>query len=156
MRQPEPVLLQLLRFGAVGAVGVVVNLLVFNGLMLIPGVELPGKSLYAVAAATLVAIGVNWVGNRYWAFSASRSEDAAREGIQFLVVSLAGMLIPVGCVWFSQTVLGLHGLVADNVAGNAVGLALGTLFRFVLYRVWVFAPRARSGEETRRAATLVG
>ena len=34
--------------------------------------------------------------------------------------------------------LGLTSPVADNIAANVVGLALGTLFRFLMYRTVVF------------------
>jgi putative flippase GtrA len=38
-------------------------------------------------------------------------------------------------------VLGYTSIIADNIATNVVGLALGTAFRFALYRWWVFAAR---------------
>jgi putative flippase GtrA len=143
---------QLIKFGAVGAVGFVVNLLVFNGLMLFVLVNVPHKTLYATAIATLVAIGANWLGNRYWAFSGNRSENATREGLEFFVVSLAGMAIPLLCVWVSHYLLGFQSLLADNISNNVVGLALGTVFRFAFYRWWVFSPERAA---RRRPATAV-
>jgi putative flippase GtrA len=147
---------QLIKFGAVGAVGFVVNLLVFNALMLFVLANVPHKTLYSTAIATLVAIGTNWVGNRYWAFSSNRSDNATREGVEFLIVSLAGMAIPLLCVWVSHYLLGYQSLLADNISNNVVGLALGTLFRFAFYRWWVFSPeraaaRARRSPVPRRA-----
>jgi putative flippase GtrA len=133
---------QLVKFGAVGAVGFVVNLLVLNGLMLL--VFIPYKvqhgAIYATIAATLVAIAANWFGNRYWAFSSQRRTSTVRQGLEFFFVSLAGLGIPLLCVWVSQYVLGHTSLVSLNIANNVVGLALGTIFRFSLYRWWVFAP----------------
>jgi len=131
---------QLIKFGAVGAVGFVVNLVVFNALMLFVLVDVPHKTLYSTAIATLVAIGANWLGNRYWAFAGNRSENATREGIEFFIVSLAGMAIPLLCVWVSHYLLGYQSLLADDIANNVVGLALGTVFRFAFYRWWVFSP----------------
>jgi putative flippase GtrA len=61
-----------------------------------------------------------------------------REGLQFAVVSVGGMLIALGCLWMSHYVLGFTSVLADNVSSNVVGLALGAAFRFWLYRVWVF------------------
>jgi hypothetical protein len=40
----------------------------------------------------------------------------------------------------SHYLLGFTDPVADNIATNVIGLGLGTLFRFTLYRTWVFAP----------------
>lgn len=142
---------QLIKFGAVGAVGFVVNLAVFNALMLTVLSGVPHKTLIATAIATLVAIGTNWVGNRYWAFSQNRQENTAREGAEFLVVSLAGMAIPLLCVWVSHYLLGYTSLLADNIANNVVGLALGMVFRFAFYRWWVFSPDRAERQAVRRA-----
>jgi putative flippase GtrA len=142
----SPLLAQLIKFGAVGGVGFVVNLLVFNLLratVFNPAVLHAGP-LLATIVATVVAIATNWLGNRYWAFAAERQDNTVREGVEFFVVSLAGMLIPLGCLWLSHYAFGLTSVLADNIANNGVGLVLGTLFRFAFYRWWVFAPhRAR-------------
>lgn len=143
-----PLLPQLVKFGAVGAIGFVVNLIVFNVMLLIVLRGLPHASLYATMIATLVAIAANWVGNRFWAFAGQRQENATREGLEFFVVSLAGMGIPLVCVWVSHYVLGMSSPIADNIAANGVGLVLGMLFRFALYRWWVFSPgRDLRGQE---------
>lgn len=138
-----PQLLQLIKFGAVGGVGVVVNFAVFNGLWLT--VFNPSKlahgPLFATVVATLAAILVNWLGNRYWAFAAERQRNTAREGLEFLGASLIGMLVPLICIGVSRYVLGLHSLLADNIASNVVGLVLGTVVRYVLYKFWVYSPR---------------
>ena len=42
--------------------------------------------------------------------------------------------------------LGYTSILADNISGNVIGLALGTAFRFTFYKTWVFAPhRGESG-----------
>jgi putative flippase GtrA len=50
------------------------------------------------------------------------------------------MLIGLSCLWVSHYALGFTSVLADNIASNVIGLGLGTLFRFTLYRMWVFAP----------------
>jgi putative flippase GtrA len=143
---PHPVrtlLGQLARFGAVGFVGFVVDVLVFNALrltMFAPDVVELGP-LYAKVVATGLAILTNWIGNRLWTFRRARRNDIAREGIEFLAASLAGMVIGLACLWVSHYVLGYTSVLADNIASNVIGLALGAVFRFVLYRNWVYAPR---------------
>ncbi|GAB3612452.1 GtrA family protein [Humibacter ginsengisoli] len=148
-----PQLLQLIKFGAVGGVGVVVNFAVFNGLWLtvFNPVTMPHGPLLATLVATLVAIIVNWLGNRYWAFAGERQQNTAREGLEFFAASLLGMLVPLMCIGVSRYVLGFHSLLADNIASNVVGLVLGTVVRYVLYKFWVYSPRraaARSLDET--------
>ena len=133
---------QLLSFGLVGGVGLVVDIVVFNALRttVLSPVSVHGGPIIAKAISTLLAIAGNWVGNRLWTFRTRRRQDVVREGVEFAVVSVSGMLLAVGCLWVSHYLLGYTSLLADNVSSNVVGLALGATFRFVLYRWWVFAP----------------
>ena len=133
---------QFARVGAVGLVGLVIDVSLFNVLratVLNPDHVNEG-ALWATLASTSVAIVFNWLGNRYWTFRRERRSHWLREGVEFTLVSVGGLLIALGCVWFSEHVLGLHSWLSDNVAKNVVGLALGTVFRFTFYRLWVFKP----------------
>ncbi|WP_141880748.1 GtrA family protein [Homoserinimonas aerilata] len=133
---------QLSRFGVVGTVGLVIDLTVFNLLrttILAPEVLSEGPVL-AKIASTSIAIAANWIGNRYWTFHREKRAHPVGEGLRFAIVSVAAMAIPLSCLWVSHYLLGLTTLLADNVSTNGVGLVLGMLFRFWLYRVWVFAP----------------
>ncbi|ROS63810.1 putative flippase GtrA [Curtobacterium sp. PhB172] len=145
---------QLARFGVVGAVGFVVDTTIFNVLratVLNPD-EVHSGPFWAKVVSTVVAIFVNWMGNRYWTFREQRRAVATREGIEFVVVSLGGMVISLGCLGISHYVLGFTSALADNVSGNVIGLVLGTAFRFWLYKVWVYHPE-RGGRD-RDAATV--
>jgi putative flippase GtrA len=132
---------QLLSFILVGGVGLVVDIAVFNALrttVLEPSL-VHGGPVIAKAISTSLAILVNWIGNRLWTFRSQRRTDVVREGIEFAVVSAAGMVIALGCLWVSHYLLGYTSIIADNIATNVVGLALGTAFRFALYRWWVYS-----------------
>ena len=133
---------QFARVGAVGLVGLVVDVGLFNILCLtvLDPASVPDGALWATFVSTSVAIVVNWLGNRYWTFRNERRSHWLREGIEFVLVSLGGLVIALFCVWFSEHVLGFHSLLSDNIAKNVVGLALGTVFRFTFYRLWVFNP----------------
>ncbi|MEN0083836.1 MAG: GtrA family protein [Leifsonia sp.] len=145
---------QLIKFGAVGAVGFVVNLVVFNVMLLIVLRGVPHATIYSTIIATVIAILTNWIGNRYWAFSGQRQHSAAREGIEFFAVSLAtGTGIPLVCVWVSHYLLGMQNPVADNISANIVGLAIGMLARFALYRWWVFSPDRAARKAPAKATT---
>ncbi|HEY8912960.1 GtrA family protein [Lacisediminihabitans sp.] len=137
---------QLLSFILVGGVGLVVDIVVFNALrttVLEPSL-VHGGPVIAKAISTSLAILVNWIGNRFWTFRSQRRTDVVREGIEFAVVSAAGMVIALGCLWVSHYLLGYTSIIADNIATNVVGLALGTAFRFALYRWWVYSVRRRN------------
>lgn len=134
---------QLARFGAVGIVGLIVDIAVFNLLrvtVLDPDVITEGP-IIAKTISTSVAIVINWVGSRYWTFRLERRRPAGREVLEFALVSIGGLLIAVACLAISRYALGFTSLLADNIASNVVGLALGSAFRFALYRSWVFDAR---------------
>ena len=135
---------QFLRFATVGGFGLIVDVGLFNLLrvtVLSPENVHEGPVIAKIISTSL-AIVVNWVGNRYWTFGPHRRPQAVREGIEFAIVSVGGMAIGLGCLWLSHYVLGFTSLLADNISSNVIGLALGTAFRFWLYRAWVFRPRA--------------
>ncbi len=139
-----PVLVtQLARFGAVGLVGLVVDIALFNILrvtVLDPEVIAEGP-IIAKTISTSVAIVVNWIGSRYWTFRLEKRRPAGREVLEFALVSIGGLLIAVACLAISRYVFGFTSLLADNIASNVIGLALGSVFRFALYRWWVFDAR---------------
>ncbi|TFD40149.1 GtrA family protein [Cryobacterium sp. TMT1-19] len=144
---------QLGKFGAVGLVGFVVDFTVFNLLrttVFDPAVVESGP-IYAKVVSTTLAIIVNWIGNRFWTFGANRQSRTLREAAEFFAVSLVGMAIGLACLWVSRYGLGYTSLLADNISSNVVGLGLGSTFRFVLYRHWVFSPRRAATADSKRA-----
>ncbi|WP_213814380.1 GtrA family protein [Glaciihabitans sp. dw_435] len=143
---------QLIRFGAVGAVGFIVDTAVFNLLRatVFSPENLHSGVIWAKIISTCVAILVNWIGNRYWTFGQERSTKAVREGVEFAAVSLVGLGISLAILWFTHYALGFTSVVADNIS-NIVGLGVSTVFRFALYRSWVFSPRRTAAAAARAA-----
>lgn len=133
---------QFARYGTVGAVSFVVDVSLFNLLRLtiLSPDEIHSGPIWAKVLSTSVAIMVSWMGNRFWTFTDGRQSRALREGLEFALVCFGGMVIGLACLWVSREVLGYTSLLADNIASNGVGLVLGALFRFTLYRLWVFNP----------------
>lgn len=144
---------QLGKFALVGGVGFLLDFGIFNALrvtVLSPEVLHEGP-IIAKLISTAVAILANWLGNRYWTFGPHRSERSLVEGVEFLLVSLAGMGLGLLCLWVSHYLLGFDSLLADNISSNVIGLLLGSVFRFSLYRHWVYHPARRSRERVRAA-----
>lgn len=134
---PRARLAELARFLSVGGVAFVVDVGLYNLLRFGPGELLEAKPITAKVVATLVATLVSWVGNRLWTFAEHRTHHRGRELLLFLVVNGLGLAVGAAPLAFSQYVLHLDGPLPDNVA-NLVGIALGTVLRYVGYKQWVF------------------
>ena len=126
------------RFGSVGAAAYVVDLGLFNLLQRGPGEVLAGRPLTAKVVAVTVATLAAWLGSRYWTFAELRTSSRTRELAGFVAVNVGGLVIGVGCLGFSHYLLGLTSPLADNISANGVGLVLGMVFRYVLYKRLVF------------------
>lgn len=129
---------ELAKFGTVGAFGVLVNVVVFN--LCIRVLDL--ATVRSGVIATAVAIGTNYVGNRYWTYRHADKSRVQRELSLFLFFSGVGLVIENGVLAVSHYGLDFTSPLADNVAKNVIGLGLGTVFRFWSYRTWVFRHRA--------------
>lgn len=123
----------------VGAVAFVVDTGLFNLLLHVgQSPVLEGKPLTAKVISVCVATLVAWLDNRYWTFRRRRRSAVPRELVLFTVVNVGGLLLALVPLGVSRYLLGLDSPLADNIAANVVGLALGTVFRFVMYRTYVF------------------
>jgi len=80
---------------------------------------------------------VSWLGNRHWTFSEHRTSRRGRELVVFSAINLVAAVVPVGTLAFSHYVLQLTSPLQDNVA-TVVGIAIGTVLRYVGYKRWVF------------------
>lgn len=151
------VLRQLGAFAVVGGVGLIVDVGVFN-LLLLHRSHLVAWPMLAKTASTALAIAVNWLGNRLWTFREHRRDDTVREGIEFLAASLLGSGVALVCLGISHYVLHLTTPLDDNVSANVVGLIVGSAVRFAAYRWWVFSDRsegtAQPGESGRVTVTV--
>ena len=144
------------KFLAVGVVATLVALVLFN--VLVHGVGVgysPGpmnqQPLVAFAVANLIGMLVSYRGSRHWAFSNRQPVGPGNGRLGFYVVNLVSLLIPLGCLAISRYALEQDGAMADNVAANVIGLALGFAFRFWASRRFVFrTPRSEPDLLARR------
>jgi len=128
---------ELVTFGAVGGIAFVTDVGIYN---LLRATVLDDKPIGAKVVSVIVATAVAWLGNRYLTFRDDRSGSVVKEAVQFALVNVGGLLIASLCLFVSHYLLGFTSRLADNVAANVVGLVLGTTFRYVAYRWFVFAP----------------
>ena len=149
-RDPErsqTLLRELGRFAAVGLTAYGVDMLLFVALRVGLGLDpFVSKGVSATAAISLA-----FVLNRAWSFSHRVQGDARREGVLFALVNVGGFAIALACLFVSHTLLGLTSPLADTISVNGVGLVLGTIFRFLCYKrfVWVSEERHAAREQRR-------
>lgn len=124
---------ELMKFGVVGSVAFVVDITTFNLLLHATDKPLTSKTLSTVLATT-----VAYAGNRTWTFRRRSRSGVRREYALFFVLNGVGLGIALTCLAISHYLLGFTSALADNIAANVVGLALGTTFRFWSYRRFVF------------------
>lgn len=125
---------ELAKFGTVGALSLVVDVAVFNAVLLVLD-----KPLTAKVVSTCVSATNAFVLNRAWSFRHRERTNVRREYGMFFVLNLVGLSISLLCLAVSHYALGFESRLADNVAANGVGLVLGTSFRFWSYRRFVWA-----------------
>jgi putative flippase GtrA len=120
---------QLAKFCAVGAVGYVINLVVYWAVL--------HAGVHYLAAATcsfLVAVTSNYTWNRLWTFRDRRAGVAA-QGMRFFLVSLGSL---------GANLVVLHLLISaglGKLSAQAVAIVLVTPLNFVGNKLWSFRRR---------------
>lgn len=126
------------KFGVVGGLAFAVDLAIFNYLL-----QSGSETLTAKTCSTVVATTLAFLGNRFWTWRHGDHTHMARQYTMFFVLNAIGLGIALTCLAISHYGLGriwpvLQTPVADNIAGQLVGTAMGTMFRFWSYRRFVF------------------
>ncbi|MFI6940184.1 GtrA family protein [Streptomyces sp. NPDC050418] len=124
---------EIMKFGAVGGVGMLVNLGVFN--LLRHTTEIP--VVRASILATAVAICCNYVGFRYFTYRDRDKSSRTKEMTLFLLFSIVGLVIENGVLYAATYWFGWDSQLQSNIF-KFVGIGIATLFRFWSYRTWVF------------------
>ncbi|WP_240139043.1 GtrA family protein [Streptomyces sp. MUM 178J] len=131
--QLDRLLREVAKFGAVGGAGLLVNLAVFN--LVRHTTEIP--VVRASILATVVAIGFNYLGFRYFAYRDRDKTRRTRELTLFLLFSVVGLVIENGVLYTATYGFGWDGRLQSNIF-KFLGIGVATLFRFWSYRTWVF------------------
>jgi putative flippase GtrA len=129
------------KFGAVGGAGLLVNLLVFNLVRHLTGLQVVRASVIA----TVVSIVFNYVGFRYFTYRDRDRGGRTKELTLFLLFSAVGLVIENGVLYVATYSFGWDSPLQSNVF-KFLGIGIATLFRFWSYRTWVF--RALPARET--------
>jgi putative flippase GtrA len=129
---------ELSKFGTVGGIAFAIDLAIFNVLL-----QAGFESLLAKTISTVLATTVAFTGNRFWTWRHREHTNMARQYTMFFLLNGVGLGIGLSCLAISHYGLGaiwpeFQTPLADNISGQLVGTAVGTLFRFWSYRRFVF------------------
>ena len=129
---------ELSKFGTVGGIAFAIDLAIFNVLL-----QTGFESLIAKTISTVIATTVAFAGNRFWTWRHREHTNMARQYTTFFLLNGVGLGIGLACLAISHYGLGsiwpeFQTPLADNISGQFVGTAVGTLFRFWSYRRFVF------------------
>ncbi|MGW3099551.1 GtrA family protein [Streptomyces sp. NPDC001102] len=125
------------RFGAVGGLGIGVNLAVFN----LARVVTSWPVVRCGVIATIVAVLFNYVGFRYFVYRCRDPRGRATEFALFCFFSTVGLIIENGVLYVATYGFGWDSALENNIF-KIVGIGCATLFRFWSYRTWVFRVRS--------------
>jgi putative flippase GtrA len=123
---------QLGKFAVVGAIGAVINIVVFRTLV--------RNGVHYLAAGTcsfLVAVTSNYTWNRLWTFRHQRGHVGI-QGMRFFVVSLAAL---GANLLLLELLIGIGGL--NQVLAQAIAIVLVTPLNFVGNKLWSFRRRKK-------------
>lgn len=131
------------KFGVVGGLAFILDAAINWTLLSSDVNENTAKIVAAVISATAA-----FIGNRFWTWRHRERSGLAREYGLYFFFNAAGLGITLLVLNFSHSLLGSIWPVfttnlADFIAGQLVGTAFATVFRFWAYRRFVFlAPAA--------------
>lgn len=126
------IILEFIRFATVGTLGLVLNLTVFT--FVVKYLEL-GYSLGSIIAFCF-AVTQNYTLNRAWTFRIQGSQKIAPllgwgkyVGVNLLGLCINLIVLNVVLIWFGSSY---------SFFGQLLGIITGTVFNFLLSRLWVF------------------
>jgi putative flippase GtrA len=125
---------ELAKFGTIGLINLGVNFAVFNLLWFT--IARSGE-VKAKAVATIVATTCAYFLNRHWTYRDRPKSTLRREYTLFAFFNVVGFFIEVSAVAIAKYGFDQTHIVVLNIA-TAIGVAIGTVFRFWAYRTHVF------------------
>ncbi len=128
------------RYVVVGSFALILDVGIFNLLIFSTFWQaMPNYSISAKIVSSGIAVTAAFFGHKHWTFKGrSGSSNSNMQLAIFVLVNIVGLSIGLICLYTSREILGYTTPLADNISANFVGLILGTTFRFLASRKWVF------------------
>ncbi|TQL70096.1 putative flippase GtrA [Nocardioides albertanoniae] len=137
---------EVIRFMMVGGIATAVAFVMFNGLVhgfFLGAGPMNGQPIPAYIIANTVGMVISYDLSRRWTFRHRVSEHPDGGFTAYVVINAVTMLLPVACLYLTRNVIGWDSAIADNLSANVVGVLMGQVARFFLFRKFVFAKPIR-------------
>jgi putative flippase GtrA len=128
------------KYGLVGAFGAVVDMTTLNTLIFALGWTSDSDKMIANIISVSMAIISNYILNRMWTFPETRNRQAGIQFLQFVLVSLSGLLINSAIFYAADQFffsLFFSDLMAVQLA-KLVSIGIVMFWNFGINRVWTF------------------
>lgn len=136
---------ELSAFGVVGLINLGVDIALFNLLHQVVGLG----PLTSKVLATCVSATSAYFMHRQWSFAHRARTGLRREYVLFFLLNGIGLAIGLIVIALVRYGFGRADVVSLNVA-NLVGIGLGTIFRYLTYKRFVFLPADAAGQPVPR------
>jgi len=148
MIKKHPSLLQFLKFITVGFINTLIDLGIFNLLMWLTGIYKGGWIILLTAISFSIATINSYVLNKHWTFQKKpglvKTKKAAKEFIQFLIITLIGMSLNMSVVYvittFIPPLFNFSPVLWANLA-KIIAVGANTVWNFIGYKFFVFKAR---------------
>lgn len=133
------------KFSLVGITGTIVDFGVMNVLRLVGDLPL----VWAQGISFICAVINNFLWNRYWTYPESRSRNASKQLIQFLIINVIGILIRIPLVpWFDKNIINFlnnwdlsmpvkNSVISQNIA-LAWSIIIVLFWNYFANRYWTY------------------
>jgi len=132
---------QVAKFGLVGTLNTFIDLGVLNILIFITGIERGVGYTFFAGASFLVAVFNSYFWNKFWTFRATQLTSTGKEFIQFVVISLIGVVVNVIIASLIVNVVGAPSGVDPKVwanVGKVAAIPMALIWNFIGYKFIVF------------------
>ncbi len=136
-----PFIFQFVKFGAIGVANFAVDIGILNLLIFLSGTAVGvAYTVFKIISFTF-AVTNSYIWNKYWAFHKEGTREAAKEFVQFITVSIIGLVLNALIASLLVNVVGpLGGISVKTWASVAAAFASVCVmfWNFIGYKFWVF------------------
>lgn len=138
MKKITGIKLVIIKFGSVGFISYLVNLITFNILVYFKFSPLYQSSKIGTLIAGLLSILVAFIGNRNWTWKNRNFHKVKKQIALFILVNLLAIIFNLLLLYIFRDILLIRSQLVDNIIVNIIGQVIGTIFRFYMYNKVIF------------------